>query len=82
MGLSHSDRPDYDKLIRILEKGKYKALMYLGSTTKSESLVDRELFAYDPMFLRFSKQLLSVSNKCFFSGMETKTTFVETKSVL
>lgn len=43
MRLGYPERPDYDKLIKILEKGKARAMMYLGTTAKSESLVDREV---------------------------------------
>ena len=43
MCLGHADRPDYDKLVRILEKGKTRAMLYLGLSNKSESLVDREV---------------------------------------
>ena len=43
MCLGHADRPDYDRLVRILEKGKTRVMLHYGASTKSESLVDREV---------------------------------------
>lgn len=41
--MSHSDRPEYDKLIRILEKGKAKVPSYVGANPKISPLVDNEV---------------------------------------
>ena len=41
--LSHSEKPDYDRLIKVLEKGKNKMPSYLGNPNKNNTLVDCEV---------------------------------------
>lgn len=48
------DRPDYDKLTRILEKAK-EILPYQSKSKSQMSLVDQELFEMDPLFLNFNE---------------------------
>lgn len=63
MGMGHADRPDYDKLIKLFEKGRSNIPPYLVSRASFETLVDQELFEHDPLFLKFSKALISQVNQ-------------------
>jgi hypothetical protein len=54
--IDYYDKPDYDKLIKILEKARDLVPFYPKSKLTS-SLVDQELFEMDPVFLRFNECL-------------------------
>lgn len=54
--IDYYDKPDYDKLIKILEKAK-ETIPFLPKS-KQNTLVDQELFDMDPVFLKFDELLL------------------------
>ena len=53
--IDYYDKPDYDKLIRVLEKAR-DAIPFVPRS-KVQQLVDPELFEMDPLFLKFNEQL-------------------------
>lgn len=55
--LDYYDRPDYDKLTRILEKAK-EIIPYYSKSKVQSTLVDQELFEMDPLFLNYNELLL------------------------
>lgn len=56
-GIDYYDRPDYDKLTRILEKAK-EIIPYYSKSKSQSTLVDQELFEMDPLFLNYNELLL------------------------
>src|SRR5437870_600887 len=58
MGLGHSDKPDYDKLVKLFEKGKTNIPQYLANKSLNDTLADPEAFTFDPIFLKYSKALI------------------------
>ena len=54
--VDYYDRPDYDKLIKILEKGRDLIPFYPKSKITT-SLVDQELFENDPIHLKYQELL-------------------------
>ena len=55
--MDYYDRPDYEKLTRILEKAK-EIIPYYSKTKTMSTLVDQELFEMDPLFLNYNELLL------------------------
>ena len=51
--LSYYDKPDYDKLIKILEKAKESIPFY--AKMKTNTCVDQDLFDNDPLFVKFQE---------------------------
>ena len=54
--IDYYDKPDYDKMIKILEKAK-EAVPFM-TKTKMNTLVDQEVFEMDPVFLKFNELLM------------------------
>jgi hypothetical protein len=56
--MGHADKPDYEKLIKILEKGKSKIPPYLYMNQKSSVLVDAEVI-YRDLLLIYSSYFIA-----------------------
>jgi hypothetical protein len=62
--MDYYDRPDYEKLTRILEKAK-EIIPYYSKTKTMNTLVDQELFEMDPLFLNYNELLLKYKQSKF-----------------
>jgi len=54
--VDYYDRPDYDKLIKILEKGR-DLIPFYPKSKLTTSLVDQDLFENDPIHLKYQELL-------------------------
>jgi len=59
--LDYYDRPDYDFLIKVLERAKDSIPFY--AKMKNTTLVDNELFENDPLFVRYSEAYIKHREK-------------------
>jgi hypothetical protein len=55
--LGHSDKPDYDRIIKYLTKGKSR--FESKDVSKNYECVDSELFENDPLFQKFDQALFN-----------------------
>ena len=55
--IDYYDKPDYERLIKILEKARDIVPFFPKSKAVTQQLVDPDLFEMDPIFLKFNEQL-------------------------